>query len=349
MNALVKAETTALSTMTEAELLKVLGASLYPGANPESIKLVLGYCKAAGLDPMQKPVHIVPMWNSKEGRMVDVVMPGVGLYRTQASRTERFAGQTEPEYGPMVETTIGGQQITYPEWARVTVKKQMNNGDVAEFTAKEYWLENYAVKGGKEKSIAPNAMWTKRPRGQIAKCAAAQALRLAFPEGGAQPTAEEMEGKTLYDGADDATVIDGATGEIVQKAAPAKAPEPETWPEDSFAKRLPGWKEAIAKGKTVDDIVAFASSKGKLTDEQLAAIKAIPAELVKAAGQRKPDTRTGPAINEGPTEAEILQMIEKATNTDDLAASADLINSIPDNEAQHRLNAAFDARADAIR
>jgi len=68
----------------------------------------------------------------------------------------------------------------------------------AEFTAIEYWKENYAVKGGKEKSVAPNAMWSKRPRGQIAKCAQAQALRIAFPELGAQPTAEEMEGKTLY-------------------------------------------------------------------------------------------------------------------------------------------------------
>lgn len=195
MNALTKTENGALA-LSEAETIKVLQSSLYPGAAIESIKMVLSYCKAAGLDPMQKPVHIVPMWNSKEGRMVDVVMPGVGLYRTQASRTGRFAGQTEPEFGPMLEETIGGQRITYPEWARVTVKKLMDNGAIAEFTAKEFWLENYAVKGGKEKSIAPNAMWTKRPRGQIGKCAAAQALRLAFPEMGA-PTAEEMEGKML--------------------------------------------------------------------------------------------------------------------------------------------------------
>ncbi len=59
-------------------------------------------------------------------------------------------------------------------------------------------MENYAVKGGKEKSVAPNAMWTKRPRGQIAKCASAQALRNAFPEIAAQYTAEEMEGKEIH-------------------------------------------------------------------------------------------------------------------------------------------------------
>jgi hypothetical protein len=59
-------------------------------------------------------------------------------------------------------------------------------------------MENYAVKGGQEKSIAPNAMWTKRPYGQLAKCAEAQALRKAFPEIASQPTADEMEGKTLH-------------------------------------------------------------------------------------------------------------------------------------------------------
>jgi len=198
MNAVVELKPTgALAAMSEQELIDVLQSSLYPGAALPSIKMVLGYCKAAGLDPMQKPVHIVPMWDGKAKQMRDVIMPGVGLYRTQASRTERFAGQSEPEFGPMVTQKVGGAEITYPEWARVTVKKLMTNGAVAEFTACEYWLENYAVKGGAEKSVAPNSMWMKRPRGQIAKCAAAQALRLAFPEMGAQPTAEEMEGKEL--------------------------------------------------------------------------------------------------------------------------------------------------------
>lgn len=196
-NALATQQAGALA-LPEADLLNVLSSSLYPGANKDSIRMVLGYCKAAGLDPMQKPVHIVPMWDSKAGAMRDVVMPGVTLYRTQASRSGSLAGVSEPEFGPMQTATLGGQSITYPEWCKVTVRRLLPGGLVADFTAVEFWLENYAIKGGKEKSVAPNAMWTKRPRGQIAKCAEAQALRKAFPELGAAPTAEEMEGKQLH-------------------------------------------------------------------------------------------------------------------------------------------------------
>lgn len=187
-----------LTVKQEDDLIYTLQTSLYVGSNEQSVRMVMAYCRAAGLDVMQKPVHIVPIWNSKAGAMIDVVMPGIGLYRTQASRTGQFAGMSEPEFGEMITEKIGGVDVTYPEYARCTVKRVLDNGVIAEFTAIEYWKENYAVKGGKEKSIAPNSMWYKRPRGQIAKCAQAQALRIAFPELGAAPTAEEMEGKELY-------------------------------------------------------------------------------------------------------------------------------------------------------
>lgn len=229
MSAITKHEAAALPAlqMNEGELIEVLATSLYPGAQVNSIKMVLGYCKAAGLDPMQKPVHIVPMWDNKAGTMRDVVMPGIGLYRTQAARSGEYAGVTEPEFGPDVTENIGGTQITFPAWCRATVKRRLPTGEVVEFTAKEFWKENYAVRGGKDKSIAPNAMWTKRPYGQIAKCAEAQALRKAFPEIGSEPTADEMAGKSLND---DDTVIDAGTGEITGRkppvAMPARKPAP---------------------------------------------------------------------------------------------------------------------------
>jgi len=222
MNALTKADGGALA-LPDADLIQVLQTSIYPGAAVPSIKMAIAYCKAANLDPLQKPVHIVPMWDSKAGQMRDVIMPGVNLYRTQAARSGTFAGMTEPEFGPEITKTIGGIEVSYPDWCRVTVKRILDNGTIAEFTAREYWMENYAIKGGKEKSVAPNAMWLKRPRGQIAKCAAAQALRIAFPEIASQPTADEMEGKSINPDDLAPPSVDGPSTELLKEATAAAA------------------------------------------------------------------------------------------------------------------------------
>ena len=242
----------------ESELMDVLQSSLYPGADPASIKMVLGYCKAAGLDPMQKPVHIVPMWDSKAKRMRDVIMPGIGSYRVQAARNG-CAGVTEPEFGPDVTEKIGGVEITYPAWCRVTVKRKLADGQIVEFTAKEFWKENYATAG--KDSVAPNAMWKKRPYGQLAKCAEAQALRKAFPEICSEPTADEMAGKALNE-----FDIDASTGEIRQPAQSAR-PELPPYSQADYEKNLPSWRSIVQAGrKTPEDLIAMVSTKGILSE-----------------------------------------------------------------------------------
>lgn len=267
--AAVKAALPSLA-MDERELMSVLKNSLYPGARDESIKLVIGYCKASGLDPMQKPVHIVPMsvstgkkdgngWDIKEMR--DVVMPGIGLYRTQAARSGEYAGVSEPEFGDDITETIGETTITYPKWCKVVIKRQMRNGTIVEFAAKELWKENYATKSAK--SAEPNAMWKRRPYAQLAKCAEAQALRKAFPEFGAQPTADEMEGKSF-----DGETIDGATGEVVQRQQPAR-PALEECSAEKFEQNGAAWRDLVVTGKkTAADLIAFLETKMILTDEQ---------------------------------------------------------------------------------
>jgi len=217
--------------MAEDELVRVLEASVYPGAKLESIKLVIGYCKGQNLDPLLKPVHIVPMSVKKAGtkdqyEWRDVIMPGIGLYRIHAARTDEYAGCTEPEFGPMQDLKVGEFSMKYPEWCKIAVSRLVQ-GHIVTFPAKEYWLENYATAG--RDSTVPNAMWKKRPIGQLAKCAEAQALRKAFPEVGAQPTAEELEGKDL-----DVVTIDGTTGALVpqieQPQSKTKTPQPPEQP-----------------------------------------------------------------------------------------------------------------------
>lgn len=269
-----------ISVINENEMIAVLTSSLYPGANINSVKLVLSYCKAAGLDPLQKSVHIVPMDmktgnKDSEGKDIygkrDVIMPGIGLYRVQAARTGSYAGISDPVFGPVKKimskvkkwnnayqgdrsfVMVDGAEIEFPEWCKITVRRAVG-AHIAEFTATEYWSENYATAGND--TTTPNAMWKRRPYGQLAKCAEAQALRKAFPEVGSQPTAEEMEGKE-YEPIN-------VTPE--PEKLPVKAPG---YLQASFDNGLPSWTQMILSGKqTSASIIAKISSAYVMTDAQ---------------------------------------------------------------------------------
>lgn len=171
--------------------------NLYPGASSDSILQVVSYCKARRLDPMKKPCHIVPLWikDSKTGQggMRDVVMPGIYELRTTAMRTGVYAGMSPFRYGPDIEW-LG---VTAPEWVEVTVYRVVA-GMKAEFSHRERFKEAAATTGGKNgKPLALNSMWSKRPAGQLEKCAEAGALRKAFPDDlGGEMTMEEMIGQS---------------------------------------------------------------------------------------------------------------------------------------------------------
>lgn len=179
----------------------VLKTVIHPGASDEMVCTYLDYCKARRLDPLKKPFHIVSVYDTQKRQMVETIWPSIGELRTTAIRTGEYAGKSKIEFGPTVTMELGGElqgtskvSVTFPEWAQCSVYR-MVNGQRVEFAGSPvYWLEAYAsTKGG-----APNSMWKKRSRGQLAKCAEAEALRSAFPEEfGSQPTAEEMEGRAI--------------------------------------------------------------------------------------------------------------------------------------------------------
>lgn len=219
--------------MDEGELLAVLKNSLFPGAKDESIKMVIGWCKAAGKDPLKRPVHIVPMSVLRPGTRDtydwrDVIMPGIGDYRIDASRTGEYAGIEEAKFGADKAMKIqDGEELTYPEWCEVTVYRMVRGVRCPFSSGKVRWLESYAT--NKRGSVLPNAMWKKRPYGQLEKCAEALALRRAFPEVGSSPTADEMEGKPIetFDGA----TVDAASGQVEMPRSKAEPKvEPETKP-----------------------------------------------------------------------------------------------------------------------
>jgi len=189
---------------------KALVEAIYPSAKTsDAVVMALSYCKARDLDPFKRPVHIVPMWDSRSGGYVETVWPGIAELRTTAFRTKQYAGCDEAEFGPVTKKTFAGRvkvkgswedksvTIEFPEWCRITVHRELG-GRACKFVGpKVKWLEAYATIGN---SDLPNDMWQTRPEGQVEKCAEAAALRKAFPEElGNDLTAEEMAGRSLAD------------------------------------------------------------------------------------------------------------------------------------------------------
>lgn len=196
--------------------------SVFPGAKDESILLAVDYCKARKLDILKKPCHIVPMQvtlsgqkdNNGNDRKIwrDVIMPGIYEQRITAFRTGQMAGQDEPVFG----NTVAFKGIEAPEWCRVTVYRFIN-GERCAFSHTEYFSEACAT----TRDGLLNSMWRKRPRGQLAKCAEAGALRKAFPdELGGVITADEVNEEPINQHSattpdNGTTVIDAQSVELI--------------------------------------------------------------------------------------------------------------------------------------
>jgi len=188
---------------------KILKTIIHPGASDEGVLLAHDYCRSRKLDPLKKVCHIIKArTKDKEGNWVtyDSIWMGIAELRITAFRTGEYVGQDKPEYGPIVEETVGGTPMKYPEWCKITVYRYMHN-EARAFTAIVYWIEAYKSKGYKDQ--APNDMWQSRPTGQLEKCTEAAALRKAFPEeigseyileeANIEPAGDYIEGDVIKD------------------------------------------------------------------------------------------------------------------------------------------------------
>lgn len=182
---------------------RTLCKNLYPGADPQSVLMVVDYCAARKLDPLKKPCHIVPMRvkDAKTGNYDwrDVVMPGIYEYRTTAQRTGEYLGHSKPVYGPPTDA-FG---VTAPEYCELTIYRWNGaSGQRVEFPVCVFFREACAVTKDKQNAgaLIANDRWAKAPIQMLTKCTEAAGLREAFPdELGGEPTAEEMDGQRAGD------------------------------------------------------------------------------------------------------------------------------------------------------
>lgn len=93
--------------------------------------------------------------------------------------------------------------------------------------------------------------------------------------------------------------------------------------EEDFARNLPGWSKLIAEGKkTPEQIIATASSKAPLTDDQKARINAAAVQSQQA-----------PTV----TFAQVEKTLRTAANMDVLDSAADMIGEIADEQQRKEL------------
>ena len=181
--------------------------------------------------------------------------------------------------------------------------------------------------------------WQSHPRRMLRHKAMIQCARLAFGYGG------------IYDQDEAERIVEASPVKhmgSVERAEPAELP---TYSADQFTKNLPAWIAAIAAGKaTADAVIAKASTKGTLTPEQEAAIRApIEQPAPPPAQQAEPVTDVQPKGEpQVMLEKTVGDQLHAAATLDALYEAADLIGEVADPEARARLTQFFEERQFAL-
>lgn len=139
------------------EVEKIIKNQICKGATENEISAFIYICKSRQLNPMLKQIWFVKRGNSFS---TEISIDG---FRALAERTGKYCPGREPTYtydseGKLVSATAYVKKKIDDQWVEISA------------TA---FLEEYK---------AANAMWTKMPHNQLAKCAESLAIRRAFPQ-----------------------------------------------------------------------------------------------------------------------------------------------------------------------
>jgi phage recombination protein Bet len=149
----------------------------------------LHLCQRTGLDPFSRQIYLIGRYDRRAGRKVFTPQTGIDGYRVVANRTITRSGGTLGYEDTLWCGKDGRWRDVWlsdepPAAAKVTVLR-----DGQRFPAVAGYREYVQT----TRDGAPAGLWAKMPAGQLAKCASALALRMAFPHDLAGVyTAEEM-------------------------------------------------------------------------------------------------------------------------------------------------------------
>ena len=310
------------------ELVQVLKSTAFKGEVTDAqMAALMVVANQYGLNPFTRELFAFP---DKQNGIVPVV--GVDGWSRIINSHPQFDG-IEFHYADEFVTMPGAKLA--PEWIECHIHRKDRSRPVV---VREYLDEVYRApfKGKYGDVTGPWQTHTKR---FLRHKAMIQCARLAFGYGG------------IYDQDEAERIVEAAPVKhmgTVEDATPQPAYTPE-----QFADLLPSWRKAIAAGKaTADGVVGKIKTKGTVTAEQEAAIRApIEQPAPPPTQQAEPVTdvqHKGEAAPVALTAQDLEKRLRDAKDLDTLYAVADLIGEVPDPEQRTALTAVFEERQFAL-
>lgn len=138
----------------------------------DELAIFLNYCNRTGLDPVTGQIYGMKRYDKEKDEYKLVIQIGIAGFNIIALRNPNYDGQSAPQWcGPDGKWKDIWLEDTPPAAARVLVyHKKIAHPFVGIAIRKEVMCRY------------PNRFWTESSASQLAKCASARALRIAFPQ-----------------------------------------------------------------------------------------------------------------------------------------------------------------------